>query len=92
MGGSNAFASFELALRPSARRLIHRIHHLVRAGTEPVSLASICWACGKMSYLNLTLFDDMATRMLSEGVGSMDCQECANVFWAHAMLLGCSFF
>ncbi|CAJ1355842.1 unnamed protein product, partial [Effrenium voratum] len=72
--------------RPELRRLIHRIHHLVRAGTEPVSLASICWACGKMSYLNLPLFDDMATRMLSEGVGSMDCQECANVFWAHAML------
>ena len=53
--------------------------------TAALTLASVCWACAKLSYLDLPLFDFMAARAVAR-VADMGFQECSNIAWAFAML------
>ena len=55
--------------------------------TSPLTLASVCWACAKLSYLDMSLFDMMATQAVGcvqeQGMGF---QQCSNIAWAYAIL------
>ncbi|CAE7341253.1 SRCAP [Symbiodinium necroappetens] len=54
---------------------------------SPLTLASVCWACAKLSYLDMSLFDMMATQAIGcvqrQGMGF---QQCSNIAWAYAIL------
>ena len=66
---------------------------LMEATEVPLlTVASVSWACAKLSYLDMPLFDAMAGQAV-EAVQALQAraqeagfQECANIAWAYAML------
>ncbi|CAE8674575.1 unnamed protein product, partial [Polarella glacialis] len=68
--------------------VIDRIFALLQDGSvdkQPVSLANIFWACAKMGYVDLPLYDVIVEETMRHLV-ELDCQECSNMCWAFASL------